>query len=215
MRICIISAMEKEYRMLSGLSSIAGHEIIPAVSGIGKVNAALGAAELIAKYAPDCIINTGVAGGLGANVHMGDAVVGVQCAYHDVWCGEGNEPGQVQGLPARFDADPDLLGVARSLDPRRTVHYGLICTGDRFIEKREEDMEILRVFPDALACDMESAAFAQVCCLKGVPFMSLRIVSDCVADGGHELSYNDFWANVSEVSFGLVKELIEKIPHRQ
>lgn len=207
--------MEKEHRMLSCLSSIAGHEIIPAVSGIGKVNAALGAAELIERFHPDCIINTGVAGGLGADVHMGDVVVGAQCVYHDVWCGEGNEPGQVQGLPARYDADPELLAAASELPSGLKVHRGLICTGDRFIEKLEEDMAILHMFPEALACDMESAAIAQACHLKGVPFMSVRIVSDCVADGGHELSYKDFWANVSEVSFGIVRELIEKIPHRQ
>lgn len=205
--------MEKEHRALSSMSSIAGHEIISSVSGIGKVNAAVGAAELIARHQPDCIINTGVAGGLGADVHMGDVVVGARCAYHDVWCGEGNEPGQVQGLPASFGADPMLLACASSLSDSAKVHCGLICTGDRFIETIEEDRKILELFPEALACDMESAAIAQVCYLKHVPFMCFRIVSDCVADGGHDVTYGDFWNNVSDRSFALVEELIKKIPH--
>ena len=41
-----------------------GCEIILLQSGIGKVNAALGALEMIKNFAPDYIINSGVAGGL-------------------------------------------------------------------------------------------------------------------------------------------------------
>lgn len=204
--------MDKEHALLSSCSLIAGHEIVSSVAGIGKVNAALTASSLIERCRPDCIVNTGVAGGLGADVHMGDLVVASSCAYHDVWCGDGNEPGQVQGLPARFFSDSRLLDAARGAEMNAKVHFGLICTGDRFIETLEEDRRILEVFPDALACDMESAAIAQVCFLKGVPFISFRIVSDCYADGGHLESYGDFWNTVSDRSFESVQTLIKSFP---
>lgn len=40
------------------------HELILTQSGIGKVSSAIRTYELIDRYAPDCILNTGVAGGI-------------------------------------------------------------------------------------------------------------------------------------------------------
>lgn len=67
--------------------------------GIGKVNAAAGAVELIRNFEPDCIISTGVAGGIDSCLKVMDVVASRQIVYHDVWCGEGNAYGQIQGLP--------------------------------------------------------------------------------------------------------------------
>ena len=72
--------------------------------GIGKVNAAVRLSELINVFAPDMVVNTGVAGGIDTEVNVGDVVVGRQCCYHDVWCGEGAW-GQMQGLPLYFDGN--------------------------------------------------------------------------------------------------------------
>ena len=103
------------------------------MSGIGKVNAAAAATEMILRDRPDCIVNSGCAGSLKADVRVMDVVIGAQCAYQDVWCGEPNLPGQVEGEPQRFDADPGLLAAAKSLRPGTgRLHSGLICTGDQF-----------------------------------------------------------------------------------
>ena len=208
----VICAMQKELDILSAALYSSG-DVRSALSGIGKVNAALATAALIRESRPDAVISIGCAGSFAEGVGVGDIIIASETAYHDVWCGPGNEPGQVQGLPASFGADPMLLACASSLSDSAKVHCGLICTGDRFIETIEEDRKILELFPEALACDMESAAIAQVCYLKHVPFMCFRIVSDCVADGGHDVTYGDFWNNVSDRSFALVEELIKKIPH--
>ena len=95
--------MRREYDALrrSGIAAAT-------MSGIGKANAAATAAEMILLDRPDCIINSGCAGSLKADVRVMDVVIGAQCAYHDVWCGEPNLPGQVEGEPQRFDADPQL-----------------------------------------------------------------------------------------------------------
>lgn len=55
--------------------------------------------ELIKNFAPDCVINTGVAGGIDVKTRVMDVVAGESVVYHDVWCGEPNLYGQVQGLP--------------------------------------------------------------------------------------------------------------------
>ena len=81
------------------------HELILTQSGIGKVSSAIRTYELIDRYAPDCILNTGVAGGIDRSMHVMDIVVGSEIVYHDVWCGEGCAWGQIDGLPARFHSE--------------------------------------------------------------------------------------------------------------
>lgn len=207
MKTGLIVAMTSEYEALrrAGVTGVIK-------SGIGKADAARAATEFILKEHPDCIINSGCAGGIGAGLRMFDIVVGSQTAYHDVWCGEGSLPGQVQGQPQRFDADPALLRTALSLQTARPLRSGLICTGDQFLTTPEEDARVRGIYPDALACDMESAAIAQVCRHYGVPFLSFRLISD-VHDSREqtEAAYQDFWQKVADDSFSFLKLLIDKL----
>lgn len=152
---------------------LGSNRVILTQCGIGKVNAAVGATELIRRFAPDCIVSTGVAGGIDACLKVTDVVASDSLAYHDVWCGDGNEYGQVQGLPAVYKGCVPLLEHALSLNKtglESRIHSGLICTGDRFITNRTELDAIKRCFPAGLAVDMESAAIAQTCYLYGIPF---------------------------------------------
>ncbi|MBR5076942.1 MAG: 5'-methylthioadenosine/S-adenosylhomocysteine nucleosidase [Bacteroidales bacterium] len=207
MKVGLIVALDREYEALlrSGIPDVVR-------SGIGKVGAARTATEMILHDKPDCIVNSGCAGGLAPSVNVCDIVVGAQTAYHDVWCGEGNLRGQVQGLPQRFDADPALLAAASSLQTESPLHSGLICTGDQFISTGEEDAQIRSLYPDALACDMESAAIAQVCLHYGVPFLSFRIISDTRSGGDNRFSaYTDFWERIADGSFSFLRQLLEKL----
>ena len=223
MTIGIISAMDSEHRQLAErlqektevneaagfsyvLGTLGGNRVILTQCGIGKVNAAVGTAELIRRYRPECIISTGVAGGIDARLQVTDVVVSSRVVYHDVWCGDGNEHGQVQGLPLYFEGYRPLLEQALALNESGTlesrVHAGLICTGDQFISDRAQLETIKRHFPDGLACDMESAAIAQTCHIYRVPFLSFRIISD--TPGAHEDNFNqylDFWGTMAERSF--------------
>ncbi len=203
----LIVAMTSEYEALrrAGVTGVIK-------SGIGKADAARAATEFILTEHPDCIINSGCAGGVGKGLRVCDIVVGSQTAYHDVWCGEGNLPGQVQGLPQHFDADPALLRAALSLQIDQPVHSGLICTGDQFLTSPEDDARVLGIYPDALACDMESAAIAQVCHHYGVPFLSFRMISDVHGSGQDATAlYKDFWTKVADDSFAFLKLLIDKL----
>ncbi len=220
MKIGIIIAMDIEYRkmceVLGGNSQgrINGNEVVLWQCGIGKVNAAIGTMRLIAQHHPDCIISTGLAGGIDNCLHVMDVVIGSQTAYHDVWCGEGNELGQVQGLPTRFDADKQLLQCAQAaseLGKYPTV-TGLICTGDQFITNKASLAEIKSHFPDALACEMESAAIAHTCYLQQVPFLSIRVVSDTPGNtDNHQQQWTDFLATMSDQSFHFVKSFLEQL----
>src|SRR5574344_1555593 len=221
MKVGIIIAMEKEYQqmvqILGGQSDgfFCGNEIVLCQCGIGKVNAAINTTQFIAQHHPDCIISTGVAGGIDNTLHVMDVVVAHETVYHDVWCGEGNEVGQVQGLPARFEGNKILYDCAMSLNnkvPSR-IHGGLTCTGDRFITNRTELDDIKRQFPEGLAVDMESAAIAQTCYLHNVPFISFRIVSDTPgATSNHANQYKDFWKSLSDSAFEVLHQYLQSLP---
>ena len=205
MKIGIIVALDREYEQLSQV--VAGDNIHIMRAGIGKVNAAISTIELIRRYSPDCIINTGVAGGLDNCLDIMDVVTADRICYHDVWCGYGNAAGQVQGLPVYFNCDKDLVDSAREF----SNHVGLLCSGDQFIDSREKGREIKEKFPEALAVDMESAAIAQVCLLDNIPFMAMRVISDAPESGTNASQYKNFWKTVSDSSFKAVRGLIEKI----
>ena len=183
--------------------------------GIGKVNAAIGTAQLVQEHHPDCILSTGLAGGIDNCLGVMDVVVGSQTVYHDVWCGMGNEYGQIQGMPVRFDAHPMLLRCAHDIATDNTMRAkeGLICTGDQFITDRDALSRIKSRFPDGLACEMESAAIAQSCRIFGIPFMSIRVISDTPGNTeNHQQQWDDFLASMGERSFLFMKQYLDSLP---
>ncbi|MBO4485721.1 MAG: 5'-methylthioadenosine/S-adenosylhomocysteine nucleosidase [Prevotella sp.] len=217
MKIGIIVAMEKELRELQKVFGDDPRYVIMQC-GIGKVNAAIGAAEMIRQHHPDVIISSGCAGGNGDNLKVQDVVVSTELAYHDVYCGEAVDGscvyGQVQGMPARFQADPYMLAVAKKLStinsPLSTV-FGLIVTGDWFVDSREKMRQIIEKFPDAKAVDMESCAIAQTCHIYGVPFISFRIISDIPLSDTNASQYHDFWSQMADRSFHVTRAFVEAL----
>lgn len=224
----IIVAMGTEFRLVEGLlqnkeekntpgfrflrGQIAGKEVVLMQCGIGKVCAAIGAVEMIRTYHPEYMLNTGVAGGIDSRLRVMDIVLGKEVVYHDVWCGEGNAYGQVQGMPERFCGNEYLLQTAQNVKSDIQICKGLICSGDRFITDQVALTKIKNNFPDGLAVDMESGAIAQVCHIYGVPFLSCRIISDTPGMiQNHALQYKDFWTAAPEKSFEVLRQVIEKI----
>ena len=201
--------MESEYALMHKLleaGGVPGHELVLERCGMGKVNAAVVATELIAREHPDLVISTGVAGSTSHSVHTGDFVVSREIVFHDAWFGEGNEYGQVQDLPARFSAPESLVQKAAALG----AIPGLITSGDKFIEDSKDVEFILSHFPDSLAVDMESGALAQTCYLKGVPFISIRLISDG-NDDAHMEAYKNFWHTAGAESFRMVHSFLESL----
>lgn len=225
MKVGVLSAMTKEHVQLTGLLSDVRHEkdgkyefvcgrlgdneLVLLQCGIGKVNAAVGATTLIRRYAPDCLVSTGCAGGVDESLKVMDVVVGTETVYHDVTI-PGCEQGQIQGLPARFRASQELVETALQSNARP----GLICTGDQFISDRTQLNRIKTSFPEALAVDMESAAIAQTCYLHAVPFVSFRVLSDTPGADEHLQQYLNFWDEMAEHSFEVTRHFLSALPTR-
>ena len=227
MRIGVIVAMDKEFAQLQTLvsekreqiiagrtfvlGSIGDNEIIMQKCGIGKVNAAVGASEMISAFHPDLVISTGVAGGADTSLEVCEVVVSTACCYHDVYCGDECAMGQVLGMPERFESDQHLVAAATSLDCNTRVHAGLIVTGDWFVNTREKMQHILSNFPAAMAVDMESCAIAQTCYIYNTPFVSFRIISDIPLKDHKAQMYYDFWERMAEGSFEVTKAFLLKV----
>ena len=217
MKIGIIVAMDKELRQLQSLFT--DGSVVVQKCGIGKVNAALGAQRMINEFRPDAIISSGCAGGNGDDVNVQDVVVSTQLAYHDVYCGTAvdgsTQYGQVQGLPARFEADPYLLRKSDELKVKSgqtlAIHQGLIVTGDWFVDSREKMREIIGHFPEAKAVDMESCAIAQTCYINKVPFISFRVISDVPLRDTNASQYHNFWETIADNSFQMTRTFVESL----
>ena len=226
MKIGIIVAMGKELNLLLPLlknheavridditfhrGGIGANEIVAMQCGIGKVNAAVGTLTMINEFAPQLVINTGVAGGTGAGAGIMDVVIGERIAYHDVWCGPGTEWGQAAGCPRFFTSSTELVGLP-VFDSDSTVRKGLIASGDIFVSRPEEVARFRELYPDVMAVDMESAAIAQVCHLRGVPFFVMRVISDTPGATDNIAQYENFWEKAPEHTFSLLKLMLESI----
>lgn len=234
MTIGILSAMSKEHEQLVHLlanavtesdgrytftiGSLGQNTLVLMQCGIGKVNAAVGATTLIRHFKPQCIISTGCAGGIDNRLKVMDVVVSTATAYHDVTI-PGCEPGQIQGMSARFKAEEQLVETAMEYLPQPyadnrqpAVYAGLICTGDQFISDKQQLSAIKQRFPEALAVDMESAAVAQTCFLHGLPYVSFRVLSDTPGADGHWQQYQDFWSQLAERSFSITRRFLAALP---
>ncbi len=213
MKIGIIVAMDKELRHLQHLFN--KEQVLVQKSGIGKVNAALGAQHMINTFHPDVIISSGCAGGNGDDIHIQDVIVGAEVCYHDVYCGtaidNSTQYGQVQGLPARYKADTTLLRKALQLNALSTIHSGLIVTGDWFVDTKDKMRDIISHFPEAKAVDMESCAIAQTCFINNIPFISFRIISDIPLRDTNAAQYHDFWNTIADNSFQVTKNFVESL----
>lgn len=206
MRTAIVSAMQQElaavlallpdeHKQLAGgrefwVGHLHGQEVVAVLSRIGKVAAAATATALIERFHVDRIVFTGVAGGLAPGVNRGDVVVADSFLQHDLDASPIFPRYEVPLYGTdRFATDVALTAqlaaaVQRAL-PGAHAHRGLLVSGDRFVSSSAESRLLQAALPDALAVEMEGAAFAQVCHDYGVPFAAVRTVSDRADDDAH------------------------------
>lgn len=180
--------------------------IFSVCSGIGKVNAALAAQILTDRFGAECLISIGVAGGMHPAVKVCDLVLANEAIHHDLL------PRFLQNYPpyqSRFASDPALISAAQSACAalEYPCHLGAIVSGESFIASAEAKAAIVKEFAP-FAVDMESAAIAQCAYRSGLPFLSIRCISDNADDDG-EQSFDEFEkiaaARVADVVLRLAK----------
>jgi len=191
------------------LGRLDGHDVVLVRSGIGKVAAATTAALLLDAFDVSAVLFTGVAGGLGAGVRVGDIVVATTLLQHDMDASPLFPRWEVPLTGrARFDADAGwtarLAGACAALGGTARLHEGLVVSGDRFVATRAESEALRLALPDALAVEMEGAALAQVCHDFGRPFAVVRTISDRADDDAH----GDFVRFVRDVAAPFSRDIV-------
>ena len=176
MNTIIIMALKEEAPLLSQRSDVF-------FTGIGKVNAASTAAELIEKYKPSHIINFGTAGGITVGPGLYQVSKFVQ---RDMQCFKlGAPPGKTP-----FESTPLILELGND---------GLVCSsGDNFIT--DPNLEI-----PADLVDMEAYAIAKVCWKKNIQFTCYKFVSD----QANEHAYRDWYEMMSAGQSHYISKLQE------
>ena len=138
--------------------------VVVAESGIGCRAAERAAEDLVRLHHPQWIISAGFAGGLTpelARLHilMADSVIDARNT----------------SLEVGFRISPEQVAATPGL------HVGRLVTVDRLVRDREERLHLARQF-QAVACDMETMAVAEVCRRHRTRFLSVRVISDGLDD---------------------------------
>ena len=228
MKYGIICAMEEEIKSLvaqledkkqdtiGGIDfysgTINGKEVVLTRSGIGKVQAGVTTGLLIANYKVDAVINSGSAGGIGEGLRVGDVVLSTGAAYHDADATAfGYKPGQLPQQPQIYTADKDLLeAISKAAKESNLVaKEGLIVTGDQFVSSSEKIAAIKEIYPEALSCEMEGAAIAQVAYQFSVPFLIIRAMSD-VGDEDAGQNFDEFIIEAGKKSANMILNFLKK-----
>ena len=228
----VIGAMESEVALLRealadretaelyGLTfysgRLGGSRVVLVQCGVGKVNAARCTQILIDRFAPDYIINTGIAGGVGEGLAIADVVIGTELVQHDFdisFFGHARgylATGVDHDKPTVFHSDPELVKAFRAaaaalVEPQR-VKEGRIASGDQFITLPEVKRDLAETF-GATAAEMEGCAIAQVAACAGVPFIVIRAISD-LADGSAAAKFEVFDKEAADLSASTLLAMI-------
>lgn len=193
---------------------INGKSVVLVKSGIGKVNAALCAQRLSLQFGATHIINTGIAGAMGADLRIFDMAVSSDAVYHDMEAvAFGYKPTEIPQMKTSvFEADKNLIEIAKNAfektnqNPERKIVSGRIATGDQFIADKKSKERIKEIC-SPICCEMEGAAIAHACFLNKTPFVILRCISD-MADDTVESTYSFNEDEAAKESAAIVLEMI-------
>jgi len=208
---------------------LGGQSVVLALSKIGKVAAATTATTLIEAFGVDRIVFTGVAGGLGPGVAVGDAVVATGFVQHDMDASPLFPRFEIPLYARRqFDCDSAMTAILmeathaalvraggqfgqKTSARMPVVHAGLVASGDRFVSSATESRRLRESLQAvglvALAVEMEGAAVAQVCFDYQVPFAAVRTISDCADDHAPQ----DFSRFVRDVASPCARAIVQNL----
>jgi adenosylhomocysteine nucleosidase len=214
----IVCAMERELipflnnienSVVSKVAMLTFHEgtienisVVAVYSGVGKVNSAIATQILIDKFEVECIIFSGIAGGLAADINTFDTVVCTKVVCHDT----NNEifTDYHPWMPEPcFYADDELIELAEAVvnSVPQKVYFGPTTTGEIYVNLESSE---------ALCIDMETIAVAHVCYVNFIPFIAIRSISDNSKEHGQEVINKNF-DKASLHSYLFVVEMFKKL----
>ncbi|MDQ3526269.1 MAG: 5'-methylthioadenosine/S-adenosylhomocysteine nucleosidase [Chloroflexota bacterium] len=178
-----------------------GMEIIAVACGIGMIRASAATEAMIAAHAPDAILNFGCTGAHERHVNVGDVVIGIRSVSHTSMVIAPDGSGRFDlhdGMEAPaagqtgIASDPALLAIVRvaangwtperwigaaNESPAPCVHEGVVASADVWTQAHDAIARLAQRHL-SLCEDMESAAIATVAALHGVPYLTIKDISN-------------------------------------
>lgn len=148
-------------------------------SGIGIIKAAMATTFLLEQYKPNTLFFSGIAGALDSSLNIGDVIIGnsifqaealTHSLFADHWIPD----------PLEINTSVDLLTIAQEIVKLTDfkIRMGTIVSSEVF--PAPSNFRKLFEEKNAIAIDMESAAFAKVCQTYKKNFMVIRGISNPV-----------------------------------
>lgn len=156
---------------------------------IGTINATIATMIGIQEFAPDLIINQGIAGSHIRNIHIGDIIVGKNCYNINSYSmpakkeKEGSNPFQWEvnkrAKEIKYADKKAVEEVSKFLknNSSSNTYIGTLGSGDVFNREVDRIDWISRKFNN-LSEDMESIGVYSVCERFNVPCIGIRIISN-------------------------------------
>lgn len=165
MRILLAHALEEE----CGNIVLQGHDSLFCTTGIGKVQAALSIEKALLETKPDLVINLGSAGAL--HHEIGDILLCSRFIDRDM------KKVAIPGVCDELDFTTALTSTGWFVG-QPLGHT--VSTGDSFVTS-EVDVDL-----SVDVVDMEAFAIAAACHRHGIPFLSVKFVTDIVGKNSVE-----------------------------
>lgn len=181
------------------------------LSGVGKINAAVATTLMIESGDIDLVINSGIAGGF-LPLETTNIIIPKDIYYSDVNATNfGYKPGQVPGMPAKYSTDSKYRHLLQNVLSEKNYEFKNcdVYSGDSFIA---EGVHIEEYVPKTnIALEMEGGAIAQTCYKFGVPFVSVRFISDVIGSNNHLDNYRKFESSMARMSADICLTLINNL----
>jgi adenosylhomocysteine nucleosidase len=144
--------------------------VVVALSGMGGVAAGRAGETLISCCRPELLISLGFGGALTPELAVGDVVLGATFWHYDPDTRElkaGSQPSVPRSL-TRLSHSLEMLG--------RTIVAGSVVTTTRIIHKGSQSTPLSGLPHPVL--DLETGVLAELAAAHGLPFLSLRAITD-------------------------------------
>ena len=155
------------------------------LTGIGRMNADKATKDFLATHSPLMLITCGFAGGLLPELRVGDIVF-------------------------EMPESNDVYNVVRPKLIAAGAREGKIFCADR-IATTAADKAKLRDATHADAAEMESGAVQSVCALRGIPCVTVRVISD-TANEDLPLDFNQFLTDDKKMDMAKLMLAVAKAP---
>ncbi|MFI3307138.1 MAG: 5'-methylthioadenosine/adenosylhomocysteine nucleosidase [Mycoplasmatota bacterium] len=176
--------------------------------GVGKVNAGRVTQILIDKFSPLYILNLGTAGAINESLNIGDVIIAHKVVQHDFDITAFNhQKGYIPNVGVFMESDEELIKKSKTLinqfkkekdyindeinkrNSDFSIDLGVVASGDIFCESKKMKEKIYTKF-NADVVDMECAAISQVAKLCGIPFLTIRCISD-IPNGKNNYTFDE------------------------